>query len=93
MDLYIEIIGCYLIVINLVGYFSMLIDKKKAIKNKWRIKESTLLLFAVLGGSLGSYFGMKNFRHKTKHAKFKVGLPVIIFCQITLIVFIVYKTL
>lgn len=93
MNLYIKIIGCYFIIINLIGYFSMLIDKKKAIKNKWRIQESTLLLFAGLGGSIGSYLGMKYFRHKTKHVKFKVGLPIIIICQTSLISFILYKIL
>lgn len=91
MELYIKIIIVYLIIINLVGYFSMLIDKKKAIKNKWRIKESTLLLFAALGGSIGSYFGMKNFRHKTKHLKFTLGIPFIITLQVILVVFIIYK--
>jgi len=91
MNIYIKIIGSYLILINLVGYLSMLIDKKKAIKNKWRIKESTLLLFAILGGSIGSYLGMKRFRHKTKHIKFTLGIPFILFCQIALIIFILYK--
>jgi len=71
----------------------MLIDKKKAIKNRWRIKESTLLLFAILGGSIGSYLGMKNFRHKTKHSKFTLGIPFIIFLQLALIIYIAYKLL
>ena len=93
MNLYIKIIGCYFIIINLIGYFSMLMYNKKAIKNEWRIKESTLLLVAVLGGSIGSYLGMKHFKHKTKHVQFKVGIPIIIVCQTVLISFILYKTL
>lgn len=71
----------YFILLNILGFLSMYIDKEKAKKNKWRIKESTLLMIAVLGGSLGSYAGMKVFRHKTKHAKFKYGIPLIILVQ------------
>jgi len=60
----------------------MYIDKEKAKSGKWRIKESTLLSIALIGGSLGSYAGMKVFRHKTKHAKFKYGIPFIILIQL-----------
>lgn len=60
----------------------MLMDKQKARKNKWRIRESTLLLSAALGGSPGSLAGMYLFRHKTKHPKFTIGIPVILSLQI-----------
>ena len=78
----------YLLVINLVSFFAMGIDKRKAIKGKWRIPESTLMIMAVIGGSVGAIFGMRVFRHKTKHKKFFIGLPVILILQILLALFI-----
>ncbi len=72
----------YLFIINAVSFLLMLIDKQKAKKNKWRIRESTLLLSAALGGSLGSLAGMYLFRHKTLHPKFTIGVPVILTVQI-----------
>ncbi|EJO5346747.1 DUF1294 domain-containing protein [Clostridium botulinum] len=72
----------YFILLNLLGFLYMYIDKEKAKANKWRIKENTLFLIALMGGSIGSYVGMKLFRHKTKHAKFKYGIPFIILVQI-----------
>lgn len=73
----------YLIVINLVGIVLVFSDKKRAIKNKWRIKESTLLMVAMLGGSIGVKFGMNFFHHKTR--KFKFGVPIIILIQLILV--------
>ena len=64
----------------------MLIDKHKAKKNLWRIPEATLLGIAVLGGSLGCLWGMYAVRHKTKHLKFTLGIPVILSIQIILII-------
>nr|MBH7068018.1 DUF1294 domain-containing protein [Clostridioides difficile] len=55
----------YFIVINSIAFFSMYIDKKRAIRNEWRIKEATLMSIAVIGGSIGSMIGMYSFRHKT----------------------------
>ncbi len=72
----------YLILINAVSFLLMLIDKQKAKKKKWRIRESTLLLSAAAGGSLGSLAGMYLFRHKTLHPKFTIGVPVILTVQI-----------
>lgn len=83
----------YLLIINVIAFISMYIDKQRAIKHKWRIQESTLIGLAILGGSIGSYLGMKNFRHKTKHLKFTLGIPFIIFCQIALLIFSIYKYL
>ena len=68
----------YLIVINLITFFAMWIDKRKAKKNKWRISEPTLLGLGLIGGSIGGLLGMYTFRHKTKKARFKFGYPVII---------------
>lgn len=62
----------------------MLIDKRKAVKNLWRIPEATLLGIALLGGSLGILGGMYSFRHKTLHLKFTIGIPVILALQIIL---------
>lgn len=72
----------YLLIINALGFILMLIDKHKARKNKWRIPEATLMLVAALGGSIGSLLGMYTVRHKTKHPKFTVGIPVILVLQI-----------
>lgn len=72
----------YLLIINLVTFVTYGIDKRKAMKNKWRIPESTLLWLAVLGGSIGALWGMRYWHHKTLHRKFKYGVPAILFLQI-----------
>lgn len=72
----------YLIIINLVAFVLMGIDKRKAVKKKWRIPEKTLFLSAILLGSIGANIGMKVFRHKTKHMSFVIGIPVILVIQI-----------
>lgn len=77
-----SILIIYLIIVNAVGFVLMLADKKKAIKGAWRIPEATLLGVAAIGGSLGAFAGMRLFRHKTKHAKFYIGIPVIILLQV-----------
>ena len=59
----------------------MLVDKWKAKKNRWRVRESTLLIVAALGGSIGSLAGMYLFRHKTQHLKFTLGVPLILAAQ------------
>ena len=77
----------YLGIINLIGFFSMFLDKQKAKRGKWRIPEKTLFLLAVIGGSLGTTLGMHVFRHKTKHWYFKFGMPMILIVQIILIIY------
>lgn len=72
----------YLLLMNAIGLLLMLIDKRKAIKNKWRISEATLLAVAIAGGSIGSIAGMHFFRHKTRNLKFSIGLPAILTIQI-----------
>ena len=67
----------YLLAINAVTFIVYGIDKYKAKKAKWRISEATLLLLAVLGGSVGAWMGMKVWHHKTMHKKFKYGIPAI----------------
>lgn len=78
----------YLLIINAVGFFSMLADKHRAKKNAWRIPERTLLLIAILGGSIGSLLGMHAVRHKTKHLKFTLGVPLILAAQIVAAIWI-----
>lgn len=81
-----EVIIIYLAGVNLLGFLSMGIDKKRAKNHEWRISEAVLFFFAIIGGSIGSLLGMKLFRHKTKHKKFTIGIPVIIVLQIGLII-------
>ena len=81
----------YLAIINAVGFLLMLIDKWKAKHNRWRIPEATLMGVAALGGSVGSLLGMYTVRHKTKHIKFTVGIPVILVVQIFASVYFLYR--
>lgn len=71
-----NILGWYLVIINFAAFYLYWEDKRRAKKDKWRIKESTLLLVGLAGGSLGSLAAMYVFRHKTKHLKFKVLVPL-----------------
>ena len=75
----------YIIVLSLIGFSSMGIDKWKATHHKYRISEKNLLLIAMLGGSIGSLIGMKCFHHKTLHKKFSIGVPMILLIQILLV--------
>ena len=81
----------YLLIINVVTFFVYGIDKYKAKHAKWRISEATLLLLAAIGGSIGAWFGMKVWHHKTMHKKFKYGVPVIFILQVILAVWIISK--
>ena len=74
--------------INAVTFIVYGIDKYKAKKAKWRIPEATLLLLAVLGGSIGAWMGMKVWHHKTMHKKFKYGIPAILLIQIALMTYL-----
>ena len=81
----------YLLAINAVAFIMYGIDKYKAKKAKWRISEATLLLLAVLGGSIGAWMGMKVWHHKTMHKKFKYGIPAILMIQIALMAYLHIK--
>jgi uncharacterized membrane protein YsdA (DUF1294 family) len=74
----------YLLIVNAIGFLLMLIDKRKAIRHRWRIPEKTLFLTAAIGGSMGSIMGMYTFRHKTKHLQFTLGMPAILIVQLVL---------
>ncbi|AST92811.1 MULTISPECIES: DUF1294 domain-containing protein [Sutcliffiella] len=82
----IELLLIYL-VLNSVAFLLMKVDKKRAINNKWRISESTLWAISIVGGALGSWAGMKKFRHKTKHNTFKFGMPLLTLVQIGTIIY------
>ena len=82
---------CYLCVINIIGFVMMGLDKWKAKHKKWRIAEKTLFLVGIIGGSPGCWLGMYAFRHKTKHGKFVVGMPVIFIIQAAVILFLTSK--
>lgn len=72
----------YLLTVNTVTFLLFGMDKKKAQKNQWRVSERTLLLFSMLGGSVGAWLAMHIFRHKTRKFKFAVGIPMIFILQI-----------
>ena len=80
----------YLVFINLAGIFVMWLDKRKAKKGAWRIKESTLFAVALLGGGLGTPLGMYWFRHKTQHWYFKYGFPLILIAETALVVWVMF---
>ena len=81
----------YLLLINAAAFLLMLVDKHKARKKRWRIPERTLIGSALLGGSVGALLGMYNFRHKTRHLKFTLGVPAILIAQIALAVWLAMK--
>lgn len=80
-----------LLIINAIGFFLMLSDKRRARKNLWRIPERTLLTVAALGGSLGCLAGMYAFRHKTRHPKFTIGMPAILLLQTALALYLLLR--
>lgn len=80
-----QIMTAYLVLVNAAAFLLMLVDKQKARKGAWRIPEATLLTVAALGGSIGAIAGMYIFRHKTRHLKFSLGLPLILITQLALL--------
>ena len=84
-DLTLKIVLIYLVVINGVTFVVYGIDKYKAVRSKWRIPENTLIGLAIIGGSVGAWMGMKFWHHKTLHAKFRFGIPIILIAQVALV--------
>lgn len=82
----ITLILVYLVVMNLISFAVMGVDKARARKRSWRIPESTLFVLAIIGGSVGSIAGMYIFRHKTRHWYFVYGMPAILFIQILIVI-------
>ena len=89
----IKTIILYFVIINIIGFLAMWIDKRRAKRGAWRIPENTLLLITVLGGGIGTITGMYVFRHKTKKGKFTIGFPAILVLELILLIyiFIVWK--
>ena len=86
-----RIVAYYLICINILAFLVYGIDKWKARNGKWRISEATLLLLAVIGGSIGAWAGMSVWHHKTLHKKFRYGVPMILIIQVALIIYMLYR--
>ncbi len=80
----IKIILIYLIIINIITFLTMLVDKKKAKRASWRIPEKTLFTLVILGGGIGGIAGMYTFRHKTKKIRFVIGFPMILIIEIVI---------
>jgi len=83
----------YIIVINLIGFLTMYIDKTKAKKGKYRISEKAIFIISLLLGAIGVYIGMYKFRHKTKHISFTVGIPICIIINMFCIYYIIANDL
>lgn len=92
MNIFLFILAIYLILINLIAVIVTIYDKLCAVKRRWRVKESTLLLLSALGGSICMYITMLLIRHKTRHIKFMLGIPLILIFQL-LIAFLIWRYL
>lgn len=92
MNIFLFILAIYLILINLIAVIVTIYDKLCAVKRRWRVKESTLLLLSALGGSISMYITMLLIRHKTRHIKFMLGIPLILIFQL-LIAFLIWRYL
>lgn len=78
-------ITVYFIIINVISFVTMGVDKKRAKKHEYRISEKTLWTLALIGGGTGAFFGMIQFRHKTKHLSFRLGFFIIMIIQLVLL--------
>ena len=79
-----KILLVYFLIVNVIGFFLMGIDKLRAKKQVWRVPEKTLFILALIGGSIGTNLGMFTFRHKTRHWYFVIGMPLILILQVAL---------
>jgi uncharacterized membrane protein YsdA (DUF1294 family) len=79
----------YVLCLSVVGFAAMGLDKRRAVKGKWRISEKSLLLIAFLGGGIGSFLGMRHYRHKTKHLSFRLLLPILAFADLLLLYYLI----
>lgn len=84
------IVVAYFFAVNVITFALFAYDKYCAKNSKWRVRESTLLTWAAIGGSLGAGVAMKIYRHKTLHSKFKFGVPILLFLQILLVVLLIF---
>ena len=86
-----QLLGLYLLLVNLAAFLIMDADKRRAKRGTWRISEKALFLPALLGGALGGVLGMRTFRHKTKHWYFRFGFPLLLVLQAVLLGWLVWK--
>lgn len=91
IDIPLDIALQYLAIINVATFLTYGLDKWKAKRSKWRIREAALLMLAALGGSIGAWLGMKVWHHKTQHKKFKYGIPAIIIVQAIIIWYLFFR--
>lgn len=82
----------YFAIVNIIGMMLNIVDKNRAVNNKWRIPEKTLWLFAIIGGAPLSYITMKIIRHKTKHKSFMIGFLLLSIIQIALLIYLFSTT-
>ncbi len=87
MNYQLTIIITYFIIMSIVAFILYFIDKRRAIRHKWRISEATLLTVSCIGGSFGAFLAMKKLRHKTKHAKFYITVPLMMIIHIVIIIY------
>lgn len=87
----IQLIIIYLAVVNILGFTLMGIDKKRAIRQSWRIPERDLFLTALIGGSIGTTVGMYLFHHKTRHRAFAIGMPLILAFQAAVVIILYFS--
>lgn len=80
----------YIVIINIIGFLAMYIDKLKAKRGSWRIPENTLFIITAIGGGIGTIAGMYLFRHKTKKWTFKIGLPVLLILDILIVLYFAF---
>ncbi len=81
----------YLLIVNISAFILVWLDKYKAKRNRWRIKERTFFIFALLGAAMGIVLGMTMFRHKTQHKSFYIGIPIIFFLNVIILMIIAYR--
>lgn len=86
-----KVILLYLLIVNAAGFLVMTADKLYAKTNAWRVPENNLLGIAAVGGSIGVWIAMYTVRHKTKHKKFVIGVPLILVCQISLVLYLLFR--
>lgn len=86
-----QLLGLYLVAVNLAAFVLMGADKRRAKRGAWRISERALFLPALLGGALGGTLGMRAFRHKTKHWYFRWGLPLLLILQAGLLAWLALR--
>ncbi len=88
-----DLVFGYILALNVISFIIVGYDKRRTVKDKWRIPEKRFFTFAFLGGALGVYLGMKHFRHKTLHKHFVYLIPLIIILNIVLFYFVIFNVL